>query len=101
MMKKILMIELILMFIILSCSMEDNSYSSSGTITGVDTRECACCGGYFIDIDNYTYRFDVLPNNSSLDLTNAEFPVNVKLDWHPDPDACIGDEIIIERIAKR
>ena len=85
----------------MSCSMEEDSYKSTGVITGADDRECACCGGYFIEIDRNTYRFFNIPPNSNLKLDNPVFPIYVKLDWNPDPNACLGDEIIVTRIAKQ
>ncbi len=85
----------------LSCSMEEDSYKSNGVITGIDLSECACCGGYFIEIDRDTYRFFNLPQNSNLNLNNPVFPIHVLLDWNPDPNACLGDEIIVTRIAEQ
>ena len=94
---------LILCFIItvLSCSAENELFSSSGTITGIDVRECACCGGYFIEIGEITYRFSDLPDNSKLNLENPTFPIYVNLDWIKDPNACLGDEIIVLNIEER
>jgi hypothetical protein len=89
------------LLVIASCSMGEDEFRSNGTITGYDTRECVCCGGYFIDIDKATYRFFDLPRNSNIDLDSATFPIYVKLDWAIDPNACLGDEIIVSRIEKR
>lgn len=66
-----------------------------------DDRECVCCGGYYIVIDDSTYRFYEVPENSNLDLQNAKFPLYVRLDWNEDPNACLGDEIIVTRIEKQ
>ena len=86
---------------IASCSMDEDEFRSDGTITGYDIRECSCCGGFFIEIDNVTYRFLDLPNNSTLNPDNPTFPIYVKLDWTKDANACLGDEIIVSRIEKR
>ena len=86
---------------IVSCSLGEDEFKSNGTITGYDTRECGCCGGYFIEIDNATYRFFDLPKNSGLNLDNPTFPIYVKLDWTKDPNACLGDEIIVQRIEEQ
>ena len=91
----------IFLIAIISCSAENELYSSSGTITGIDSRECACCGGYFIEIGEITYRFYNLPDNSKLNLENPTFPIYVNLDWIKDPNACLGDEIIVLNIIKR
>ena len=92
---------LILLIIIASCSSEDDLFRSSGKITDIDVRECACCGGYFIEIENITYRFYNLPDNSKLNLENPTFPIYVNLDWIKDPNACLGDEIIVLNIEER
>ena len=86
---------------IASCSSEEDEFRSNGTITGYDVRECSCCGGFYIEIDNTTYRFYDLPKNSRLNLDNPTFPIYVKLDWNKDANACLGDEIIVSRIEKR
>jgi hypothetical protein len=83
------------------CSEQEDEYASTGIITGIDDRECICCGGYFIEIADSTYRFYNIPPGSKLNLENPDFPVYVKLDWHEDPDACLGDEIIVERIERQ
>lgn len=99
-MKKILYI-IILLIGCLNCSMQEDEYESEGMITGVDDRECGCCGGYFIEIIDSTYRFETVPPGSNLKLENPNFPIQVKLDWHEDPNACLGDEIIVERIERK
>ena len=101
-MKKIITVTLLIIALsIVSCSLGGDDSMSDGTITGYDTRECACCGGFFIEIDNVTYRFFNIPANSELNLDNPTFPIYVKLDWTKDANACLGDEIIVSRIEKR
>jgi hypothetical protein len=92
---------LIFLITIASCSTEDDLFRSTGKITGIDVRECSCCGGFYIEIDNTTFRFYDLPKNSRLNLDNPTFPIYVKLDWTNDANACLGDEIIVSRIEKR
>ncbi len=65
----------------------------NGTITGQDFRRCACCGGWFIEIDEEVYRFTAIPFSTNVDLFNQEFPIEVFVDWSPQEDACLGDEI--------
>jgi len=96
-MKKIFYIIILLMGF-LNCSVQEHEYESEGIITGIDNRECSCCGGYFIEVADSTYRFYTVPQGSNLKLQNPDFPISVKLDWHEDPNACLGDEIIVERI---
>lgn len=91
----------ILLLSCLYCSMQEHEFKSEGIITGIDDRECSCCGGYFVEIEDSTYRFDAVPPGSKLDLENPNFPIAVKLDWLEDPNACLGDEIIVERIERQ
>ena len=78
---------------------DDDDFESDGTITGIDPRMCACCGGYFIEIEEETYRFGALPEGSGLDLTQQTFPLEVELDWDTSSVRCLGDEIDVIRIA--
>jgi len=84
-----------------ACSLSEDDFMDNGTITAFDTRECSCCGGFFIDIENDTYRFYTIPGNSDLNLENPVFPINVQLDWTNDANACLGDEIVVLKIKKR
>ena len=100
-MKKRLFIGIVVVMSIKACSLSEDDFRSNGTIIGADTRECSCCGGFYIDIDNQTYRFYTIPDDSKLNLVNPVFPINVKLDWSNDPNACLGDEIIVLKIEER
>ncbi len=100
-MKKIILTSLLLLIVFTSCTTEVDDFMDEGTIKGYDNRECICCGGYFIDISNTTYRFYTIPENSNLDLTNPSFPISVNLKWKEDEPQCLGDEIIVIRIEKR
>jgi hypothetical protein len=99
--KKIVVLSLLILAIVFSCSLDEQDYMSNGAITGWDLRDCMCCGGYFIDIDKATYRFSDLPAGSSISLVNPTFPIYVKLDWAKIPNSCLGDEIKVLRIEKR
>ena len=92
----------VFLFVIISCHKENsNGYKSDGIITGPDIRACACCGGWFIQIDSTTYEFDALPDNSDINLEKETFPVYVKFDWRlPDTGYCPANKIIILRIKK-
>ena len=75
---------------------EPEPCQSQGRITGPDLRLCACCGGYFIEIEGQTYRFGDLPPGSDVDLSRMEnFPIDVCVDWEPVDNPCMGDEIEI------
>jgi hypothetical protein len=93
-------INIFIICLILNSCLKENDFGQRGTITGIDLRECLCCGGWFININDSTYRFYQLPDQSNIDLQNANFPVRVILTWKKDPNACLSDEIIITRIEK-
>ncbi|MDO5988041.1 hypothetical protein Q4Q39_11560 [Flavivirga amylovorans] len=102
-MRKIFLI-ITLCSLFLSCKNDDDStkiqYESTAIIKGQDLTLCACCGGWVIEIDDITpdYRFEMLPENSNIDLQKATFPINVKLNWEVD-NTCGGiTRIIIEDI---
>ncbi len=90
--KKTIFSILVFIGIFISCEKKDN-YLSTGVITGPDIRECICCGGYFIEIEDTTYNFDALPMSSQIDLATDTFPINVNLDWSYDRD-CGGIQYI-------
>ena len=74
---------------------------SEGKITGLNPRECMCCGGWNIEINNSTFRFYNLPENSNIDLLHESMPLYVELVWKKDKNGCLGDEILIDYIKKR
>jgi hypothetical protein len=74
---------------------------SEGQIQGPDFSMCACCGGWFISIDNDRYRFYELSEESDLDLENETFPITVRLNWRKREHQCLGDEIIVEAIERK
>ena len=82
-----------------SCT-KDARFQSRGQITGVDYSMCACCGGYYITIDNVQYRFDTLPSGSGIDAETDQKPIRVLVNWHKDPKACMQDLIVIDAIKR-
>lgn len=85
-----------------SCNNEENSIAQ-GTITGLDNRFCACCGGYLIIIDQFTYRFfesDLPAGNTTLD--GATFPLEVELRFENESDFCTDiDRISIQEMKRK
>lgn len=76
------------------------SKSGNATITGIDSRDCPCCGGYFLTIDNnkpiagdyfLTYEF---PGG----FKPQKYPLRVSIEWKKDANACVNDKITITRI---
>ena len=66
---------------VFSCTKKTTHYQASGTITGLDLRMCACCGGYFIKMtgSDTTYHFYNFPAGSTIDSTH--FPINVSFNY--------------------
>ncbi len=102
-MKKFILISL-MFYLISGC--EDNTTSNPGLyktealIIGYDMRECMCCGGWFIDIDDSTYRFWELPKDCEINFEKDTLPLAVKLDWKKSETPCLGDEIVVLRLKK-
>jgi hypothetical protein len=55
---------LFIVFILSACTKESSEFRSLGLITGADPTMCACCGGWFITIENTQYRIVDMPDNS-------------------------------------
>jgi len=100
-MKKYIFFVFILGLSFSACSTKQDTTFQKATITGYDYAMCACCGGWFINIGESTYRFYKLPAGSKLNLKNAEFPLKVDVIWKKNENGCKGDEIFIEKIKKR
>ena len=91
-----------LVFILTTCTKESSYYKSYGTITGADPTMCACCGGWFINIENTQYRIVSMPDNFALELEKETFPVTVRLDWQLITTGCPSEfnRIAVSRIRK-
>lgn len=87
-----------LLALLLSGCDRDAGYMDTGTVFGMDYRKCMCCGGWFIEIDQDTLRFDVMPEEYTLNFDSLGYPVEVYIDWHHKDPKCLGDEIVVERM---
>jgi hypothetical protein len=85
---------LLLFSTLLIFSCEKDKYESSGTITGADLAMCACCGGYFVDINGTQYRFEKSELPSNFTFTDDQLPLRVELDWELKTEICTGFEWI-------
>ena len=95
-MKRFIFISLFLA--LLAGCQHEPCFDNSGTILGFDSRKCMCCSGWFVKINQDTLRFQTLPEGSTFDLSDPEYPIEVYLDWHyPDPQ-CMADLIVVTRI---
>lgn len=93
---------LLILTSILVVSCEKTKYDSVGTITGADMTLCACCGGYFIVIENTKYRFDKNELPKGFSFNDEQIPLNVKLNFELNAGVCSGNNWInITRIKKQ
>ncbi len=84
-----------------ACDQNMDSSLDSGTITKLDNRDCACCGGWFINIGKETYRFYDIPEGSDLKISTDKLPMEVELKWEKQQNACMGDEINVLYIKEK
>jgi hypothetical protein len=85
---------LILFSTLLIFSCEKDKYESTGTIAGADLAMCACCGGYFIDINGTQYRFEKSELPANFTFNDDQLPLHVELDWKLKTESCTGYEWI-------
>jgi hypothetical protein len=90
---------ILLVFIMMACTKENDNYRSQGEITGYDVTMCACCGGLIIIIDEVRYLIDSLPDNSEINKVET-YPISVKLDWQLIRQGCPNNRISVQRIKK-
>jgi len=82
-----------------SFAKEKKDIKSHGIILGLDKGACMCCGGWIIKIDSNQYRFNALPDKSTIDLKKEKFPLPVKVVWKLNIKGC-QNTITIESIKK-
>jgi len=82
-MKKILFL-LCLCFLLSTCDKKD-CYTKA-TVTGFDYTLCACCGGYYVKINDETFRATQYVENAI--LKTDEFPIEVKIKYTALEDKC-------------
>jgi hypothetical protein len=58
-----------------------------------------CCGGWFIEIESDTFRFDKLPDGSDLQIIPDDLPLDVLVEWKKRDEPCLGDEIDLIKIS--
>jgi hypothetical protein len=73
---------------------EKIKFENTGVITGADMAMCACCGGYFIDIDGISYRFEKSELPVNFTFKDPELPLKVKLNWELKSEICKGSNWI-------
>ncbi len=61
--------------------------ADEGTVFTKDLALCACCGGFFIKINNDTMRFYKFPDGTGISDTTP-LPYRIRLDWQRDTVGC-------------
>jgi hypothetical protein len=97
----------IFILISFSCKKECTCGMSNAEIIGYDYRECVCCGGLELVIDNVTppqgsqfFIISEIPSSYQIG-NNPQFPIAVKIDYNIDTTFCDGNFVKITRIANR
>ena len=91
----------LLVLTLLFCSCEKTRYENTGTITGADMAMCACCGGYFIDIESTQYRFEKSELPAGFTFNDEQLPLRVELNFDLKTGVCTGlNWIKISKIRK-
>ncbi len=89
-------------FMFSACCDDEPSYcAEEATIIGEDYRECACCGGWFIEIDDDTLRAVDLPQEFKESLDFNEIPLQVYMEWSHNETPCLEDEIEVGCIRRK
>lgn len=92
---------LLIFFTGLMISCEKTKYENTATITGADLAMCACCGGYFIDIEGTQYRFEKTELPANFTFSDSQLPMKVELDWESKALSCTSfNWIKISKIRK-
>ena len=93
---------LIIIIFLTSCIKDD--YPAKGVLVNYDPRDCACCGGLFVNLNN------VDTVNTSTKLVNSlpvdfvfdqnELPLKVQFAWQ-NGGGCMSNNILITKIKRR
>jgi len=74
---------LILFSLNIGCNDDDETFDSTGVITGFDATLCACCGGWIIEIDidgdPKNYRINSIPDTFVIE--EDDLPIEVKFNY--------------------
>ena len=94
------------LFLFVACGDDEQKITADhctteATLIGLDARECACCGGWFIEIEGDTLRALTLPEEFVNSLALYTLPLDIYVEWAPDATPCLGDEIEVECLEVR
>ncbi|MDB5226171.1 MAG: hypothetical protein JWN78_364 [Bacteroidota bacterium] len=100
--KVILAIIILIVIFLTSCIKDD--YPAKGFLVRYDPRDCACCGGLFVNLNNVdtvntsTKLVNSLPVDFVFD--QSELPLKVQFAWQ-NGGGCMANNIIITKIKRR
>lgn len=94
-MRKICWILVAVIFMTACRKNKEKNAQGTGTLTGIDGRKCACCGGVYLTIDNRTgqYRTFELPSLTTEQLHNLNFPQRIEFEYQ-NAGICGEDRLI-------
>ncbi|MFW5656087.1 MAG: hypothetical protein ACOC0R_04960 [Mariniphaga sp.] len=79
---------------VVSCN-KDEKYSCEhdGKIIAYDFRECMCCPGWYIKINDDTLKFSAVPGEDALwqEVNIEGFPVYVEITYQPVTGECADE----------
>jgi hypothetical protein len=87
--KTLAILTIVCALIVVGCE-KNEKYDSTGMIIAADMTECACCGGYFIKIDDVQYRFEKNELPSGFTFIDEQLPLSVELNWKLKTGTCVG-----------
>jgi hypothetical protein len=95
----------VILFSVVSCNKHDDHYMASGTITGYDLRQCACCGGLMIEIDGLPadngQNLARIANDAQLGFSYSDtYPKRIRFDYIELQAFCGGRTIEITRLRR-
>ena len=83
------------MFFMAACRKKDAIVETTARIIGNDMRLCACCGGWWFDIQGDTLRAMVLPGDFAAQINQNAFPISVLISWDRENlSPCLQDELV-------
>ncbi len=106
-MQRIIMLFALIITLLAIASCRKNTYMSNAEIIGYDLRECPCCGGIEMTIDNVNpphggsfFLVSSMPSYYKVNIDDT-FPVLVKINYSIDTTGCYGDFVRITKIVNR
>ena len=78
-----------------ACRKEDDVVETNAKIIGADMRLCACCGGWWFDIQGDTLRAMDLPADFVAQIDQNAYPISVLIRWDRENlSSCLMDELV-------